>query len=68
MRIHTRAMPQRTQSFKLRRRARDSQPQVQGVIINSPVNMPTGVQQYLAVQDDLIVQSRRLANYIDTYV
>ena len=69
MRIPNRAPQQRpTQSFKLRRRARDSQPAVQGIIINAPSNMPTGVQQYLALQDKHNVKSRNLANYIDTWV
>ena len=69
MRISSRAtQQQRTHSFKLRRRTRDSQPKVQGAIINAPNNMPTGVQQYLALQRGNNTQTRNLSNYIDTYV
>lgn len=70
MRIRDRATTsrQRMNSFKLRRRARDGQPPVQGIIINAPINMPTGVQQYLALQEKCNVRSHNLANYIDTYV
>ncbi len=68
MRIRSRAAQPQPLSFKRTRRAGDCKRRVRGVLINSILNAPKGIQHYQALQDYRGFESRMASNLVDTYV
>lgn len=68
MRIRNRAAQPQAFGFRRTRRASDSKRRLRGVLINSAMNAPKGVEHYQVLQEYLRIESRIGPNLVDIYV